>query len=419
MSYCVGARAPSALSLADVQDQVIEADAIDLLPLIPDGAVDLVFADPPYNLQLEGELRRPDHSRVNGVEDDWDKFENFWSYDGFTRSWLTQARRVLKPTGSLWVIGSYHNIFRIGTALQDLGFWILNDIVWRKTNPMPNFRGRRFTNAHETLIWAARAQDAKRYTFNYDALKTGNDDLQMRSDWLIPLCTGAERLKGADGAKAHPTQKPEALLHRVLVGTTKPGDVVLDPFFGTGTTGAVAKRLGRHFIGIERDGNYAALARKRIAGVAPAEAEAIAHCARQARGAAHSLRRAGRARPHRARHDARQRLRAASRESARRRLACRGRGHGLHPPHRRAGAKPSRLQRLDLLACGEGGQARRHRRVSPEAARGDSLNPLPLWERVALRACSQSRVRGQIDLPSATQILSSTASKLSFSSLFQ
>ena len=270
-------RAPSALSLADVQDQVIEADAIDLLPLIPDASVDLVFADPPYNLQLEGELRRPDHSRVNGVEDDWDKFENFWSYDGFTRSWLTQARRVLKPSGSLWVIGSYHNIFRIGTALQDLGFWILNDIVWRKTNPMPNFRGRRFTNAHETLIWAAPAQEAKRYTFNYDALKTSNDDLQMRSDWLIPLCTGAERLKNADGAKAHPTQKPEALLHRVLVATSKPGDVVLDPFLGTGTTGAVAKRLGRHFIGIERDSDYAALARKRIAGVEPAEAEAVAH----------------------------------------------------------------------------------------------------------------------------------------------
>jgi len=271
------ARAPSALSLADVLDQVIEADAIDLLPLMPDASVDLVFADPPYNLQLEGELRRPDHSRVNGVEDDWDKFDNFWSYDGFTRSWLSQARRVLKPAGSLWVIGSYHNIFRIGTALQDLGFWILNDIVWRKTNPMPNFRGRRFTNAHETLIWAAPTQESKRYTFNYEALKTGNDDLQMRSDWLVPLCTGAERLKNAGGVKAHPTQKPEALLHRVLIATTKPGQVVLDPFLGTGTTAAVAKRLGRHFIGIERDGNYAALARKRIAAVTPADAEAVAH----------------------------------------------------------------------------------------------------------------------------------------------
>lgn len=270
------ARAPSTLSLPDILDQVIEADAIDLLPLLPDSAVDLVFADPPYNLQLENELRRPDHSRVNGVEDAWDKFEDFWAYDGFTRSWLTEARRVLKPTGSLWVIGSYHNIFRIGTALQDLDFWILNDIVWRKTNPMPNFRGRRFTNAHETLIWAAREPAAKRYTFNYDALKAGNDDLQMRSDWLLPLCTGPERLKNADGAKAHPTQKPEALLHRVLVASTKPGDVVLDPFFGTGTTGAVAKRLGRHFVGIERDPAYAALARKRIAGVTPSTADAIA-----------------------------------------------------------------------------------------------------------------------------------------------
>jgi modification methylase len=271
------ARAPFALALGDVLDQVIEADAIDFLPLIPESSVDLVFADPPYNLQLESELRRPDQSRVNGVAEDWDKFEDFWAYDGFSRTWLNEMRRILKPTGSLWVIGSYHNIFRLGAALQDLGFWILNDIVWRKTNPMPNFRGRRFTNAHETLIWAAREPEAKRYTFNYEALKAGNDDLQMRSDWLIPLCTGAERLKNADGSKAHPTQKPEALLHRLIVATTKPGHVVLDPFLGTGTTAAVAKRLGRHFIGIERDSHYAALARKRLAAVTPAETESIAH----------------------------------------------------------------------------------------------------------------------------------------------
>ncbi|HXI86826.1 MAG TPA: site-specific DNA-methyltransferase, partial [Parvularculaceae bacterium] len=222
---------------------------------LPDGSVDLVFADPPYNLQLGGDLTRPDNSRVDGVDDEWDQFDSFEAYDQFTRGWLAEARRVLKPDGAIWVIGSYHNIFRVGAALQDLGFWILNDIIWNKTNPMPNFRGTRFTNAHETLIWAARDRKA-RYTFNYSALKTANDDLQMRSDWSIALCTGAERLKGAGGAKAHPTQKPEALLYRVMIGATNPGDIVLDPFFGSGTTGAVAKMLGRRFIGIERDPDY-------------------------------------------------------------------------------------------------------------------------------------------------------------------
>jgi modification methylase len=246
---------------------VIEGDCVAIMGRLPEASVDLVFADPPYNLQLAGELHRPDNSRVDGVEENWDKFADFAAYDQFTRAWLAAARRVLKPEGSLWVIGSYHNIYRVGTILQDLGFWILNDVVWRKTNPMPNFRGRRFTNAHETLLWCAHSRDAS-YTFNYQSMKAVNDGVQMRSDWLLPLCGGAERLK-RDGRKAHPTQKPEGLLHRVLLATTKPGDLVLDPFFGTGTTGAVAQRLGRRWIGIERDADYAALARQRLASVTP------------------------------------------------------------------------------------------------------------------------------------------------------
>jgi modification methylase len=257
-------------------DTIIKGDCVAALEKLPPASVDLVFADPPYNLQLESGLTRPDQSKVDAVDDDWDKFASFEAYDAFTRAWLLACRRVLKPNGSLWVIGSYHNIFRVGTALQDLGFWILNDIVWRKTNPMPNFRGRRFTNAHETLIWASRDQNARGYTFNYEALKAGSEDVQMRSDWLFPLCTGGERLKGGEGRKVHPTQKPEALLHRILTASTKPGDVVLDPFFGTGTTGAVAKYLGRRFVGVEREDAYIAAATARIAAVAPAPAEAVA-----------------------------------------------------------------------------------------------------------------------------------------------
>ena len=262
-------------STAPPADAIIEGDCLAAMARLPEGSIDLVFADPPYNLQLAGELHRPDNSRVDGVEEDWDKFAGFGEYDRFTRDWLTAARRALKPSGALWVIGSYHNVFRIGAAVQDLGFWILNDIVWRKTNPMPNFRGRRFTNAHETLIWCARSKEA-RYTFNYEAMKALNDELQMRSDWLIPLCGGPERLRGGDGRKAHPTQKPEALLHRVLLASTRPGEVVLDPFFGSGTTGAVAKLLGRRFIGIERDPAYVALARRRIAAVRPAPPDGVA-----------------------------------------------------------------------------------------------------------------------------------------------
>ena len=250
-------------------DRILIGECIAEMNKLPAESIDCIFADPPYNLQLTGELRRPNDSVVDAVDDDWDKFDSFSDYDAFSKAWLTAARRLLKPNGSIWVIGSYHNIFRLGAKLQDLGFWMLNDVVWRKSNPMPNFRGKRFTNAHETLIWCAKSQDAKGYTFNYDAMKALNDDLQMRSDWLIPICGGSERLRGEDGTKAHPTQKPEALLHRVIVASTKPGDVILDPFFGSGTTGAVAKRLGRRFIGIERERSYARAAERRIGTVQP------------------------------------------------------------------------------------------------------------------------------------------------------
>jgi modification methylase len=250
-------------------DTIIKGDCVAALEALPENSVDVIFADPPYNLQLGGDLARPDQSMVDAVNDHWDQFESFAAYDAFTRAWLLACRRVLKPNGTIWVIGSYHNIFRVGSQLQDLGFWLLNDIVWRKTNPMPNFRGRRFQNAHETMIWASRDQNAKSYTFNYEAMKAANDDVQMRSDWLFPICTGAERLKGEDGKKVHPTQKPEALLARVLMASSKPGDVVLDPFFGSGTTGAVARRLGRHFVGIEREQDYIDAARARIDAVEP------------------------------------------------------------------------------------------------------------------------------------------------------
>ncbi len=250
-------------------DEILVGDCIAALARLPAESVDLVFADPPYNLQLEGALSRPDQSLVDAVDDDWDKFSSFSEYDRFTRDWLAGVKRVMKKNATLFVIGSYHNIFRVGTVLQDEGFWILNDIVWRKANPMPNFRGRRFTNAHETLIWASKNAEAKAYTFNYEALKAGNDDCQVRSDWFFPICTGTERLKDDAGRKAHPTQKPEALLARILLSATKPGDVVLDPFFGSGTTGAVAKRFGRSFIGLEREEIYAEAARKRIDAIEP------------------------------------------------------------------------------------------------------------------------------------------------------
>jgi len=260
-------------AVANYHDTILHGDSIAKLAELPAKSVDLIFADPPYNLQLEGDLHRPDQSKVDAVDDAWDQFASFADYDRFSREWLAGARRVLKDNGSIWVIGSYHNIYRLGSIMQDLGFWFLNDIVWRKSNPMPNFRGRRFTNAHETLLWCSKSRGQKNYTFNYEAMKALNDDLQMRSDWLIPLCTGGERLKDGNGQKAHPTQKPEALLHRVLLASSKPGDVVLDPFFGTGTTGAVAKKLGRRFIGIERDTKYISAAKKRLALVTPAAPE--------------------------------------------------------------------------------------------------------------------------------------------------
>ncbi len=253
---------------------IIQADCIDGMNELPEESVDLIFADPPYNLQLGGDLARPDNSMVKGVTEEWDQFDTMDAYDLFTQEWMAAAKRILKPNGSLWVIGSYHNIFRVGTVLQDQLFWIQNDVIWRKTNPMPNFRGTRFTNAHETLIWATKSEGA-RPTFNYDAMKMMNDGVQMRSDWTLPICTGRERLKKSDGKKAHPTQKPESLLHRIIVATSNPGDVVVDPFFGTGTSGAVAKKLGRDFIGFELEEEYIIHARRRIDKIKPGEGPSV------------------------------------------------------------------------------------------------------------------------------------------------
>ena len=255
-------------------ERILVGDCIESMNSLPECSVDLIFADPPYNLQLKNELHRPDNSRVDAVNDHWDQFESFRAYDEFTNAWLAAARRILKKDGAIWVIGSYHNIFRVGSTMQNQGFWILNDVVWHKSNPMPNFRGMRFTNAHETLIWASKNEKSK-YTFNYDALKALNEGTQMRSDWTLPICTGHERLKNEKGEKAHPTQKPEGLLYRVLLGTTNIGDVVLDPFFGTGTTGAVCKMLGRGFIGIEREEFYAKVATKRIKNVRPLDSVSL------------------------------------------------------------------------------------------------------------------------------------------------
>jgi len=245
------------------ENKILSGNCVKHMSKLPEKSINMIFADPPYNLQLQGELSRPDNSKVDAVDDDWDKFSSFAEYDSFSKEWLLEAKRLLKDDGTIWVIGSYHNIFRIGALMQDLGFWILNDIIWRKTNPMPNFRGRRFCNAHETMIWASKSEKSK-YRFNYDAMKAMNEDLQMRSDWTMPLCTGGERIKKDNGKKAHPTQKPEGLLHRVILASTDVNDIVLDPFFGTGTTGAVAKKLGRKYIGIEQEKEYRAVAKKRI-----------------------------------------------------------------------------------------------------------------------------------------------------------
>jgi modification methylase len=270
-------KSPKAKKSTEIKkNTILQGDCAELMRKLPKGSVDMIFADPPYNLQLKGDLHRPNNSKVDACDDHWDQFGSFGEYDKFTREWLSAARDALKDDGTMWVIGSYHNIFRVGAILQDLGFWILNDIVWRKTNPMPNFRGRRFTNAHETMIWVAKSEKSK-YRFNYDAMKSLNEDLQMRSDWTLPICSGNERLKNDDGEKGHTTQKPEALLYRVLMSCTQPGDLVLDPFFGSGTTGAVAKKLGRDWIGLEREDDYIKLATKRIAAVKPIEEDDILH----------------------------------------------------------------------------------------------------------------------------------------------
>lgn len=254
------------MEIKKVLNTIINADCVETMNKMEAASVDVIFADPPYNMQLGETLFRPDFSVVNGVTEDWDSFESMHAYDEYTKKWLQAAHRVLKDDGSIWVIGSYHNIFRVGYILQNLGFWILNDVIWSKVNPMPNFKGTRFTNAHETLIWAVKNPKAK-YTFNYEAMKALNDETQMRSIWELPICTGKERLKNDMGEKLHPTQKPEALLYRILLASTKENDVVLDPFFGTGTTGAVAKKMGRNFIGIEKDASYIKGAQQRIDGV--------------------------------------------------------------------------------------------------------------------------------------------------------
>ncbi|MDR2747383.1 MAG: site-specific DNA-methyltransferase [Treponema sp.] len=245
-------------------DIIIHGDCVEELKKIPCNSIDLIFADPPYNMQLKNPLYRPNNTKVNGVDDHWDKFNSFTEYDSFCTAWLAECRRILKETGSIWVIGSYHNIFRIGTIMLDLGFWILNDVTWYKTNPMPNFLGKRFTNATETLLWCSKSKDGGKYTFNHKTMKRYNGGKQMASVWPVKLCVGGERIKGPDGKKAHSTQKPEELLKRVILSSSRKGGIVLDPFFGTGTTGAAAKKLGRKFIGIEREETYVKIARERI-----------------------------------------------------------------------------------------------------------------------------------------------------------
>jgi modification methylase len=354
---------PGAVRVTELKTDIIHrGDCLEILRGLPSKSVDMVFADPPYNLQLGGDLLRPDNSKVDAVDDDWDKFDSFAAYDSFCRDWLKECRRVLKDEGSLWVIGSYHNIFRLGVAIQDMGYWVLNDIIWRKSNPMPNFKGTRFTNAHETLIWAAKSRDQKRYTFNYDALKAFNEDTQMRSDWTFPLCTGEERIKGEDGKKAHPTQKPEALLHRIIMAATKPGDVILDPFFGTGTTGAAAKRLGRHFVGIERDETYAKVAETRIAAVIPAAPEDLKVMGSKRAEVKVPVRRPGRGRYAGARRHPVRSQGVTSGPRPRRRLAGVWRVHRFDPQARRHPRERPRLQRLDLLAVQDRPGLQIHRR---------------------------------------------------------
>ena len=360
-------RAPRGTSKSSESSRILIGDCVAQMAALPAASVDLVFADPPYNLQLQGALKRPDESKVDAVDANWDKFSSFEAYDDFTRAWLIACRRVMKPAATLWVIGSYHNIYRVGALIQDLGFWILNDVVWRKSNPMPNFRGRRFTNAHETLIWAAREPNARGYTFNYEALKAGNDDVQVRSDWTIPLCTGEERLKMPDGKKLHPTQKPEALLARILLAASRPGDLVLDPFLGSGTTGAVAKRLDRRFIGIEREKAYARAAQARIAATEVLPEPALAAFVT----AAGAVRGADRARARRRRPDSGRCARSPRGAGPPRRRGPVRRYGRIDPSRRRAGAGARSLQRLDLLARGDKGGPHPDRRTARQAARRD------------------------------------------------
>ena len=336
-------------------DQILRGDCVQMMRMLPGASVHCIFADPPYNLQLRGELRRPDDSLVDGVDEEWDRFTDFAEYDAFTRQWLEEARRVLRKDGTIWVIGSYHNIFRIGAILQDLGFWILNDVIWRKSNPMPNFRGRRFTNAHETLIWAARQSDS-RYRFNYAAMKSLNDDLQMRSDWLIPLCTGDERLRNEHGLKLHPTQKPEALLHRIMLASTNPGDIVLDPFLGTGTTAAVAKHLHRHFVGIERHPAYVEAAWGRIRRQKPAPAASVDNAPTRRDSPTRAVRHLGGKRGIAAWHGVDRQDAAAAGDGGRRWNGAVRAASRFDPPGRRLGAERAKLQWLEFLVCG----TRRH-----------------------------------------------------------
>ena len=385
------ARTPRTKFEFESSARIVVGDCVAEMSKLPAGSVDLVFADPPYNLQLKGDLKRPDESHVDAVNNDWDKFSSFAAYDDFTRAWLLACRRIMKPSATLWVIGSYHNIFRVGSIMQDLGFWVLNDIVWRKTNPMPNFRGRRFTNAHETMIWAARDEKAKGYTFNYEALKAANEDVQARSDWLIPLCTGEERLKGADGKKVHPTQKPEGLLARVLLSSSKPGDLVIDPFNGTGTTGAVAKRLGRRYIGFERDQTYATAAEERIAAIEPLPEASLAPFMTARDAPARGLFRTDRARHDRAGDKTGRLQEAPWRLGARRRRHHARRQGRLDPPHRRSGAGLRRLQRLDLLA-------RRDQEGPAPDRRAARRNPLRDGGGLRVLDCSKHDGNGRLAL---------------------
>ena len=372
-------------------NRIITGDCIAAMNALPERSVDLIFADPPYNLQLQNTLLRPEGGRVDAVDDAWDKFDSFASYDAFTRAWLAAARRVLKDDGAIWTIGSYHNIFRVGAALQDAGFWVLNDIVWRKTNPMPNFKGTRFTNAHETLIWCAKSETA-RYKFNYHAMKALNEDLQMRSDWLLPICTGNERLKEADGHKAHPTQKPEGLLYRVLLACTEPGDLVLDPFFGTGTTGAVAKLLGRRWIGIEREPKYVKVAQARIDALLPlsggdmAVSEGARGLSRVAFGA---LVETGMVRPGTTLWDARRRHRARVRADGS--VERDGQAGSIHQIGAAAQGAAS-CNGLDVLACRGGGRSGRPRRQADRVPGSDwRLNQLLASGKQGLQPFVQQR----------------------------